>query len=158
MAKKTIDVTLTSITNDGMRSVSPYGYIGAYSVRQADDEHVYESGILYDVDAGQPIHEGVLKLKPGESLTYNSTKRLSISHFGFSDGQNQMLLMESELRQHTIVTGGSNETFYFGGRKKVLFGELEAFSNFSMGYRAQYEDNDFEFTANFTVTIISSSG
>ncbi|MBT2466468.1 hypothetical protein J7E97_00970 [Streptomyces sp. ISL-66] len=161
MAEKIIDVTLASITNTGTRSVSPYGGISARSVRVKDPGQTFQSGLLYYVEAGKPIHEsGVLSIKPGKSLTYNSTQRLSIFHFDAleSGGFNQMLMIDSSLWQHMVTTGGSNETFYFAGRKKVFFVDLEGFFDFPWSYRAQYEDDERKFEANYTVNLISSSG
>ena len=161
MAEKIIDVTLASITNTGMRSISPYGGISAQSVRVKDEQQIFQSGLLYYKEAGKPIHEsGALSLKPGKSLTYNSTQRLSISHFDAeeSGGPNQMLVIHSDLWQHMVTTGGSNETFYFAGRKKVFFIDLEGFFDFPWSYRAQYEDDERKFEAAFTVNLISSSG
>ncbi|GGU16965.1 hypothetical protein [Streptomyces lateritius] len=161
MAEKIIDVTLASITNTGNRSVSPYGGISARSVRVKDEEHTLQSGLLYNVDAGQPIHDsGALSIKPGKSLTYNSTVRLSISAFEVSETSNlnQMLMIDSSLWQHMVIKGGSNETYYFAGRKKVFFIDLEGFFDFPWSYRAQYQDDVRTFEANFTVNLISSSG
>ncbi|MFF7438178.1 hypothetical protein [Streptomyces sp. NPDC008122] len=161
MAEKTIDVTLASITNTGTRSVSPYGGISAQSVRVKDEEQIFQSGFLYYVEAGKPIHEsGALSIKPGNSLTYNSTQRLTISHFDAEEvgGLNQMLMIYSSLQQHMVTIGGSNETYYFAGRKKIFFVDLEGFFDFPWSYRAQYEDDERTFEANYTVNLVSSSG
>jgi hypothetical protein len=161
MAEKVIDVTLASFTNTGTRSVAPYGFISARSVRAVDDEQVFESGLLYDVEKGKPIHSsGALSLKAGNSLTYNSTQRLSIFHFGASEsgGFNQMLLIFAGLMQLIVVTGGTNETHYVPSREKVPFDELEGSMNISVPYRCQFEDQVCKFEVNYTVSVISSSG
>jgi len=162
MATKTIDVTLATIRNTGSVKVSPRGVIGANSCRAGDDNQVFQAEDLYvRLESGQPIHpNGATHIPPGQSLTYNVTKRLEISNFEHeSDGHlNQMLELNVDLTQHVNLSE-PDDLHYFGPDQKVLFDELDGFDTIDCPYNtAPTEGYMAKMIVTFTVNLISSSG
>jgi hypothetical protein len=162
MAKKVIDVTLASITNTGNTRVSPLGTMSAQTARSVDDEQIFDSGFLYDRDDGQPMHpSGVQRLLPGESVTFNTTKRLTVSYPQVESEGNyqQMLLIHSSLTQKIAGDGGEEIRPYFGCfKKKIFFNELDGFQTIECLPSIFFDGKEWHFTATFTINLISSSG
>ena len=140
MAAKVIDVTLATIQNVGDQSVSPDGTILCKIVRAVDDEQVFQSELLYTKNPGQPMHpSGATSVPPGQSLTYNVTKRLTVHHFDQeTEGHlNQMLIFAEDLKQRHVVLGSVREEPYFGPfNSKVRFDEIDGFKTISLPYSA----------------------
>ncbi|MEU1368640.1 hypothetical protein ABZ454_21220 [Streptomyces sp. NPDC005803] len=163
MATKTIDVTLAAITNTGASHVSPTGVINIRTVRAVDDEQVFQSENLYRRDSGQPIHpSGVQSIAPDQSLTYNVTKRLTVSDFGDeSTGHlNQMMIFDPDLTQNIVDLGTVETVPYFGCfKRKVRFDEIEGFQEIDCLHNiAAVDGHDCRFTAQYTINLVSSSG
>ena len=129
MPAKTIDVTLATIRNVGPESVSPNGVILCQRVRSVDDEQIFRSEALYQKSSGQPMHpSGATHIPPGQSLSYNVTKRL-VLHFG-DPGEvphlNEMLLFRTDLTQRVVVSGTAHpaEPYQGGSFHKVRFDDI----------------------------------
>lgn len=163
MATKTIDVTLAVMRNPGTVGVSPKGVINARTVRAVEDEQIFQSETLYQrPDFGQPMHpSGATHIPPGQSLTYNVTKRLKVSHFAQeTPGHlNQMLIFNRDLTDRVVVLGQIHEVVYQGNfNRKVRFDEIDGFSTVSCDYSAFHGDVALKVVATYTVNLVSSSG
>ncbi|MCP9213211.1 hypothetical protein [Streptomyces cucumeris] len=162
MAEKVIDVTLASMTNTGDTRVNPVGFIMTGTARAGDDQQVFDSGLLFDRTEGQPLNSsGVQRISPGESVTFNTTKRLTVSHpEEESEGHlKQMLLINADLTQKIAATGGVEIRPYFGCfMRKVLFDELDGFETRDEPHSIFFEGMKWSFTSTFTINVISSSG
>ncbi|MEU1722511.1 hypothetical protein ACNF49_38765 [Actinomadura sp. ATCC 39365] len=161
MATKTIDVALASIHNVGTRSVAPKGALTARIVRAVDDEQTFEAESLYlHLNLEEPLHpSGATRIKPGESLTYNVTKRLTVSHFEQeTEGHlNQMLVFNQGLEEHIAFL---NEDLPYQGsfNRKVRFDEINGFQTIECDYHAFTQDVDAKILVTYTVNLVSSSG
>jgi hypothetical protein len=161
MATKTIDVTLASIRNKNDFSVSPVGAINARTVRAVDDEQIFESENLYlRLDREQPMHpSGVKSIPAGQSLTYNVTKRLEVSHFGLTSTVNQMLIFQRDLTERIVISGQGSEVTYQGSfNHKVRFDEIDGFQTITVDYNALHFDIVAKILVTYTVNLVSSSG
>ncbi|MEG3627283.1 hypothetical protein [Streptomyces poriticola] len=162
MAEKIVDVTLAAITNVGATRVSPMGFIQVRTVRAVDDEQDFQRETLYSRERGEPLHpSGAQRLEPGNSLTYNVMRRLTVRHFGTeSPGQlNQMLILAPDLTQDFVELGTVHTRVYFGcSRLKIRFGEIEGFQTVSCSHNAFLGDQECKFRADYTVNLVSSSG
>ncbi|MET9368078.1 hypothetical protein ABZY00_09525 [Streptomyces griseoflavus] len=163
MAEKVIDVTLATITNTGTSRISPVGVISIRTVRAVDDEQVFQSQNLYQRSDGQPMHpSGVQSLASGQSLTYNTTRRLTVSHFGeeSSGHLNQMMIFDPDLTQGVVELGTVDIVHYFGCFKRaVRFDEIEGFQAIECLHNiAAHPNHDCRFTANYTINLVFSSG
>ena len=163
MATKTIDVTLAAIRNAGTENVSPKGAIQARIVRAVDDEQIFQSELLYFAQAGQPIHpSGATHIRPGQSLTYNVIKRLTVSHFEQeAEGQlNQMLIFSRDLTQD-VVSGGTlhpDQSYQGNFNRKLRFDEMDGFNTLSVDYNVLFDSNvAIQIIVSYTVSLISSS-
>src|SRR4051812_20920245 len=129
--KKVLDVTFATMRNVGTRRASPQGFLRCAIVRAVDDEQVFQSELLYNVNEGQPMHpSGALSIPPGESLSYNVTKRLTINHYDQeTEGHlNQTLIFGYELKQRYVDLGQVKVKPYFGEfNKEVRFDEIDGF-------------------------------
>jgi hypothetical protein len=108
MATKTIDVTLTAIRNEGPQNVSPNGAILCLRIRAQDDEQVFQTETLYAKSSGEPMNpSGATFIAPGQSLSYNVTKRLTISRFEEeTEGHlNEALGLQAPLTQRVVDSG-----------------------------------------------------
>ena len=163
MATKTIDVTLATIQNAGTENVSPKGGIQARIVRSVNDEQIFQSELLYFTQAGQPIHpSGATHIPPGQSLTYNVTKRLTVSHFEQeAEGQlNQMLIFSRDLTQDVVVGGTlhPDEPYQGSFNRKLRFDEMDGFNTVSVDYNVVFDGNvAHKIIVTYTVSLISSS-
>jgi hypothetical protein len=164
MATKIIDVTLATMRNAGTASVSPKGGIQARIVRAVDDEHIFQSESLYFRQAGQPMHpSGATHIPPGQSLTYNVTKRLTVSHFDQETaGQlNQMLILSRDLTQDIVVLGTlhPDEPYQGNFNHKVRFDEIDGFTTVSCDYNVISDGNvAHKLIVTYTVSLVSASG
>ncbi|MFF5758903.1 hypothetical protein [Streptomyces longwoodensis] len=162
MAEKEIDVTLAAITNTGTDGISPKGVINICTVRAVDDEQVFQSENLYQRSNGQPMHpSGVQGLAPGGSLTYNVTKRLTVSHFEEeSEGHlNQMMIFDPDLTQDVVDLGSINTVNYFGCfKRQVRFDEIEGFQTIDCLHNIAASGHNCRFTATYTINLVSSFG
>lgn len=162
MTKKTVDVTLTTISNTGTNRISPMGVIIVRTVRAVDDEQIFQSETLYSRAEGEPMHpSGIQGLDPGESLTYNVTQRLSVSQFEEeSTGHlNQMLILDPDLTQKIVELGTANTVRYFGCfKRKIRFDEIDGFQTIDCLHNAFLGSHECRFTATYTVNLVSTSG
>ena len=163
MATKTIDVTLAAMRSAGTAPVSPKGGIQARIVRAVDDEQVFQSESLYFIQAGQPIHSsGATHILPGQSLTYNITKRLTVSRFEQeAEGQlNQILIFSRDLTQDVVVNGSLDPDKPYQGNfnRKLRFDEIDGFNTVSVDYNVIVGgDVAHKLIVIYTVNLISSS-
>ena len=165
MATKTIDVTLATMRNAGTGSVSPKGAINCRIVRAVDDEQIFQSESLYlRLQSGQPMHpSGATHIPPGQSLTYNVTKRLTVSHFGEeTEGHlNQMLIFSRDLTEDVAVVGQvhPDEPYQGSFNRKLLFDEIDGFNTVSCDYNVIFGgDLVAKIIVTYTVNLVSSSG
>jgi hypothetical protein len=163
MATKTVDVTLATMHNAGVTGVSPTGVIQCRTVHAVHDEQVFQSETLYrKLQHGQPMHpSGVTGIPPGQSLTYNVTKRLTLSHFGHeATGNNQMLIFSRDLTQRLVVSGQVREEIYQGSfNRKVRFDEIDGFNTISCDYNVIHDGGiHSKLIVAYTVNLVSSSG
>jgi hypothetical protein len=161
MPDKTIDVTLATIRNVGPKKVSPDGVILCQRVRSVDDEQVFQSEALYQKSSGQPMHpNGATHIPPGESLSYNVTKRLTL-HYG-DPGEvphlDEMLLFRTDLTQSLVDDLGTlhpTEPYQGDSFHKVRFDDITGFhtvvvnSNVNFGGEFTHKIN-----LEFTVTLL----
>ena len=163
MATKTIDVTLAAIRSAGTAPASPKGGIQARTVRAVDDEQTFQSESLYFVQAGQPIHpSGATHIPPGQALTYNTTRRLTVSHFEEeAEGQlNQMLIFSRDLTQDVVVNGILNPDQPYQGsfNRKLRFDEIDGFNTVSVDYNVIVGgDIVHKIIVTYTVNLIASA-
>ncbi|MEU4511668.1 hypothetical protein AB0G05_19430 [Nonomuraea wenchangensis] len=160
MATKTIDVSLASIRNTNDFKVSPAGVINAQSVRALDDEQIFDSQNLFlRLDRDHPLHpSGALFIPPGQSLTYNVTKRLKISHFDMenTDALNQMLIFRRDLTERMVAGSAPDEVNYQGNfNHQVLFDEINGFREVTVDYTAINGDVRAKILVTYTVNRIS---
>jgi hypothetical protein len=159
MATKTIDVTLETIRNASTFSVAPKGAINARTVRAVDDEQIFQSENLYlHLDSGGPIHPGgATHIPPGQTLAFNVTKRLKVSHFGVeSVGHlNQMLIFQRDLTERLVAAGQGHDASYQGNfNHKVRFDEINEFQTISVDYRAIHFDVTAKIIVTYAVNLI----
>jgi hypothetical protein len=161
MATKTIDVTFETMRNVGTRRVSPEGFTRCAIARAIDDEQIFQVGLLYDRNEGQPMHpSGALGLPPGQSLSYNVTRRLTVSHYDQETvgHLNQMLIFNYELKQRVVASTGRVELVsYFGTfNYKVRYEEIDGFNTFTLPYSASFEGVEIaKIEVAYTVNLIS---
>ncbi|MGC5334750.1 hypothetical protein [Micromonospora sp. DT62] len=165
MATKTIDVTLAAMRNAGDNVVSPHGAISARTVRAVDDEQVFQSELLYwRPRSQQPMHpNGAVHIAPGESLTYNTTKRLTVSHFEReAEGQlNQMLIFASDLTQDVVLLGQvhPDERYQGSFNRKLRFDEIDGLNVVSCDYNVVFGGGFWaKIIVTYVVNLVSSSG
>jgi hypothetical protein len=164
MATKTIDVTLAAMRNAGTANVSPKGVIQARIVRSVDDEQTFQTESLYFRQAEEPMHpSGATHIPPGQSLTYNVTKRLTVSRFEQeAEGQlNQMLIFGRDLTQDVVVSGTLRPDVPYQGsfNHKLRFDEIDGFNTVSVDYNAALDENvAHKVIVTYTVNLVSSSG
>ncbi len=165
MATKTIDVTLATMRNAGTVGVSPKGVINARIVRAVDDEQIFQSESLYlRLQSGQPMHpSGAKGIPPGQSLTYNVTKRLTVSHFEQETAGhlNQMLIFSRDLTEDIVVSSQVKPDQVYQGsfNRKVRFDEIDGFNTISCDYNVIFGgDVAAKIIVTYTVNLVSSSG
>ncbi|MGW6747630.1 hypothetical protein [Streptomyces sp. NPDC055006] len=165
MATKTVDVTLASMRNAGTVDVSPRGTIHAEIVRSVDDTQVFETELLYFRQDGTPIHfDGATRIAPGESLTYNVTKRLTVSHFEQETDQdlNQMLIFDRKLTQDVrdeTARLHPDQPYTGDNNRRVLFDDIVDFDTIKCRYDLNFDGNTVaKLLVTYTVNLISSSG
>ncbi|MFF0478887.1 hypothetical protein [Streptomyces sp. NPDC004284] len=165
MATKTIDVTLATIRNVGPRNVAPKGALSAEIVRSINDDEVFQAETLYSRDDGQPMHpSGALLLPPGKSLTYNITKRLTVSHFEQeTEGHvNQMLIFDEHLTEDvldSVLHVHPDEKYQGSYRRQVSFDEIDGFKAVSCDYRVLLGGEEVaKIIVGYTVSLVDSSG
>ncbi|MCP9213511.1 hypothetical protein [Streptomyces cucumeris] len=139
MPTKIVDVTLTTMQNAGSDNVSPKGAINAMAVRSIDDEQVFESENLYLRKPGQPVHpSGATHIPPGQSLTYNVTRRLTISRFEQETAEqlNQMLIFSRNLKEDIVLSGQLHPDRVYQGNfnRQVRFDEINGLKTVSCDY------------------------
>ncbi len=141
---KTIDVTLASMRNAGNFGVSPKGAIRAQIVRAAVDEDVRQSEALYvRVRPAEPMHpSGATGIAPGNSLTFNVTKR-------FTCNPDEMLIFNRDLEEseHEIYQGSFN--------RKVRFDEMDGFTTVTVDYNVVGGNRPRKILVTYTVNLIS---
>jgi hypothetical protein len=161
MATKTIDVTLVSIENVGTVPVAPKGNIRCVIIRAQDDEQEFHSEILYSRESGQPVHPGgARQISPGESLIYNVTRRLEVSHFdeAETEGLNQSLMFSANMREDLVVSGNIHTEVYGGQlHRKVRFDDIEKTPVVSLDYKAFDSEVEGKIIVTYTVDLIFSS-
>lgn len=163
MATKTIDVTLATIRNVGRFAVGPKGVIRCAIARAVDDEQIFQVGLLYSrLRSEDPIHpSGARGILPGQSLSYNVTKRLTLNHFDQeTEGHlNQMLIFSRDLKEDLIVDHHLFPDRPYQGDfiRKVRFEEIDGFNIVTCGYQVIFTDSVVraEIAVVFTVTLIS---
>ncbi|GAA1761138.1 hypothetical protein ACBR40_26905 [Nonomuraea sp. AD125B] len=160
MATKTIDVSLASIRNTNDFKVSPAGVINAQSVRAVDDEQIFDSQNLFlRPDRDHPLHpSGALFIPPGQSLTYNVTRRLQISHFDAEStgALNQMLIFRRELTERMVVDSEPDDVSYQGNlNHRVLFDEINGFREVTVDYTAIHGDVRAKILVTYTVNRVA---
>jgi hypothetical protein len=158
--QKIIDVTFATMRNAGTHRVSPEGTLRCAIVRAVDDEQVFQAELLYHRNEGQPMHpSGAMGIPPGESLSYNVTKRLTVHYYDEeSEGHlNQMLIFGYDLIQRFVVAGRIEERPYFGQFSyKVRYAEIEGFKTYSLPYgTAGAEEDRHKIEVVYTVNLIS---
>jgi hypothetical protein len=164
MATKTIDVTLAAMRNAGTANVSPKGGIQARIVRSVDDEQIFQTESLYLRQAQQAMHpSGATHIPPGQSLTYNVTKRLTVSRFEQeAEGQlNQMLIFSGDLTEDLVVAGTlhPDEPYQGSFNRKLRFDEIDGFNTVSVDYNVVFDGNvAHKIVVTYTVNLVSSSG
>jgi hypothetical protein len=119
---KTIDVTLATIKNVGRFNASPIGPINGLIVRAVNDEEIHQSESLYfRRNRDEPMFPGgPTFIIPGDSSTFNVTRRLTIT-------PDEALMFFQEL---TELEG----QIYSPSRRKVRFDEIDGFNTVSCDY------------------------
>src|SRR5262245_12413759 len=109
----------------------------------------------------KPKRQGALiKYPPGQSLSYNVTKRLTVHHYDQeTEGHlNEMLMFDRELTQKVVTATGrvENERYQGSFNRKLRYEEIDGFNTVSCNYEVLVEG---EVKANivviFTVSLIS---
>ncbi|MER7370721.1 hypothetical protein [Nonomuraea wenchangensis] len=158
MATKTVDVTLASIKNTNHFGASPVGVINAKTVRAIDDEEVFQNENLYlRLDRNKPMHSsGATFIPAGKSLTYNVTKRLTVSHEGLDSTENQMLMLAYDLTDTIVVSGQAHEVIYQGSFNHTIhFDDIIGFQAITLDYNAIHFDIVAKILVNYTVDLVS---
>ena len=163
MATKIIDVGLASIQNAGNINVSPQGIIVASICRAQDDEQIFRTESLYGPrQSGQPMHpSGATFIPPGQSLTYNVTRRLTVSHFEVeTEGQlNEALIFHADLKQRIVVAGTLHPEEPYQGifNFMVRFEDIvDGFSTFLCNYNASITGSEeHKIDVTYTVNLVS---
>jgi hypothetical protein len=161
MATKIIDVTLASIENVGNVNVAPKGVIGCMIIRSIDDKQIFQSENLYFRQTNQPMHpSGATHIPPGESLSYNVMRRLTLTHFEQeAEGQlNQSLMFATDMTQDLVVSGNVHVEHYQDSFNfKVRFDEIDGFNIVTCDYKAFTNDLEAKIIVTYTVNLVSSS-
>ena len=141
---KTIDVTLATMKNEGQFNASPIGVINSQIVRAVDDEEIHQTQPLYlRLRREEPMVPGGPRfIIPGNSLTFNVTRRFTIN-------PDEMLMFFQDL---TELEG----QIYNPSRRKVRFGEIDGFNTVSCDY-AVIGGGEFilKIIATYTVSLVS---
>ena len=159
MATKTIDVTLAAMRSAGTAAVSPKGGIQARIVRSVDDEQIFQAESLYFTQTGEPIHpSGATHIPPGQGLTYNVTRRLTISRFEQeAEGRlNQMLIFSRDLTQDVVAAGTvhPDEPYQGSFNRKLRFDEIDGFNTVSVDYNVVVDGNvEHKVIVTYTVNL-----
>jgi hypothetical protein len=103
---------------------------------------------------------GATFIPPGQSLTYNVTRRLTVSHFDDqeTEGLNQMLIFHANLTQAIVVSGTLHPDEPYQGifNFKVRFDEIDGFSTFLCNYNAFLSgSDDHKIDVTYTVNLVS---
>jgi hypothetical protein len=158
---KIIDVTLASIENVGNVSVAPKGVILCQIIRAIDDKQIFQSESLYFRQTNQPMHpSGATHIPPGESLSFNVMKRLTVSQFEVqAEGQlNQSLMFATDMTEDLVVSGNVHVEHYQGSFNfKVRFDEIDGFNTVTCDYKAFTNDLEAKIIVTYTVNLVSSS-
>jgi hypothetical protein len=164
MATKTIDVTFATMRNVGPSRVAPKGRLTAAVVRAVDDEQVFQAENLYSREDGGPMHpSGALYLPPGQSLTYNLTKRLTVSYFDeeTDDHLNQMLILDENLTEDirdSVAHVHPDEKYQGPYKTRVAFDDIDGFRAVTCDYNVVFEgEAAAKIAVAFTVSLVSSS-
>lgn len=157
---KIIDVTLATIRNVGPTAASPRGVIRCATVRAVNDEEVHQVEALYlRMQPGQPMHpSGAMFIAPGQGLSYNVTKRLTIHH-GDPGHLDEMLMFSSDLKQDIVDDTGHvlPDQIYQGSfNRKLRYEEIDGFNAVSCDYSIIHQaEVRVKIIAAFTVSLIS---
>ena len=131
---KTIDVTLASMKSNGLERISPKGVIRAQVTRAVDDEEVHHQEILYfRFNFDEPMHpSGAFGIRPGESLSFNVTKQLTVKGDEDGDGRpDEMLVFDYDLKESEL------EIYQGSFKRKVRFDEIDGFTTVTCDYNAR---------------------
>jgi len=105
---------------------------------------------------------GATHIPPGQILTYNVTKQLTVSHFEQeTEGQlNQMLIFSQDMTEDTVVSGDLHRDQPYTGNvnRKVRFEEIDGFNTVSCDYNVFDGDVTAKIIVTYTVSLVSSSG
>ncbi|CAM3715870.1 hypothetical protein CYOC110262_18610 [Cytobacillus oceanisediminis] len=94
---------------------------------------------------------------PGQSLTVGVYKRLTVHYFDpqESQGFNQMLVFQKDLKQRHLVLGSVEEFPYFGPYSfEVRFVDIAGFQTFPVRYNTT-QDHKIEVV--YTVNLVASN-
>ncbi|MGQ3479550.1 hypothetical protein [Paenibacillus sp. TY11] len=127
---KIIDVTLATMQSVGTQAASPLGAIRCSTVRAVNDKERHQIELLYyRGDSEQPMHpSGKRFLLPGESLTFNVTKRLTVH------SEDEMLMFDYDLNEKPSGPDDRGEIYQGSDYRKVRFEELDGFQTISCSY------------------------
>jgi hypothetical protein len=131
---KTIDVTLASMKSNGLERISPKGVIRAQVTRAVDDEEVHHQEILYfRLNPDEPMHpSGAFGIRPGQSLSFNVTKRLAVAGDENGDGQpDEMLIFDYDLEESEL------EKYQGSFKRQVRFEDIDGFTTVTCDYNAR---------------------
>lgn len=158
---KIIDVTLATMRNVGPEAVSPKGVLRCAIVRAVNDEEIHQVELLYErLESGQPMHpSGARNIPPGQGLTYNVTKRLTVTHNDESDGVlNEMLMFSSDLTEDVVELGTVHPDEIYQGsfNRKIRFEEINGFNAVTCDYRVTFRGEERAvINVDYTVSLIS---
>jgi len=142
---KTIDVALTTMENVGTFNVSPTGILQAQIVRGVDDKEIHHTEELYfRLRHDQPMHpNGTTHLVPGQSLSFNVSKRLIVN-----PDEALVLFQNLEEREGQL---------YSPARRHVRFAEIKDFDEISSDYSVTLgvSGGTLKFIATYTVQLVS---
>ena len=106
---------------------------------------------------------GATFIPPGQSLTYNVTKQLTVSQFELeTEGHlNQMLMFSRDLTEDLVVSGTvhPDEVYQGSFNRKVRFDEIDGFNTVACDYNVIFDGNvEAKIIVTYTVNLVFSSG
>jgi hypothetical protein len=102
---------------------------------------------------------GARNIPPGQGLTYNVTKRLTVTHNDESDGVlNEMLMFSCDLTEDVVELGTVHPDEIYQGsfNRKVRFEEINGFNTVTYDYRVIFQGEERAvINVDYTVSLIS---